>query len=481
MNITGTTLLLTMTVAVIPKPASLEVSPGLFQPRQNIAVPIDATSLPGLRSGELLLIRSRADPALGPEGYELTVATNRIVIQATTPAGLFYGLQTLRQLLPGPIPCMQIKDRPRFRWRGALLDVARHIFPKEFLKRYIDLLAYHKLNVLQLHLTDDQGWRVQIRKYPRLTQIGAWRDETTGDGKRYGGFYTQADLRELVAYAAARHVTIVPEIEMPGHSLAALAAYPEFSCTGGPFKVRTTWGIERNVLCPGNEKTFEFVQNVLDEIIRVFPSEFIHIGGDEVPKERWKACPKCQARIRAEGLKDEHHLQSYFLRRVEQHLHMRGRRLVGWSEIREGGLPPRAVLMDWKGGAVEAATRGHDVVMSPTTHCYFDYYQSQDKTKEPKAIGGFIPLPKVYSFEPIPEELPATFHKHILGAQGNLWTEYIPTPQHAEYMAFPRQCALAEVVWSPAAGRDWEDFHARLKNHLKRLIAWGVNYRPPQP
>jgi hexosaminidase len=447
---------------LIPLPAKLEQRPGSFTPG-NLDAQIELTTKPGL----------------GPEGYELTVTPERVIIRASQPAGIFYGKQTLQQLLPGPIPCLHIEDRPRFPWRGAMLDVARHFFPKEFVKRYIDLLALHKLNTLHLHLTDDQGWRVEIKKYPKLTEVGSWRAETNGDGKRYGGFFTQDDLREIVAYAAERHITVVPEIEMPGHGLAALTAYPELSCTGGPFKVRTRWGVEPDVYCAGNEKTFAFVQDVLDEVLAIFPSKFIHIGGDECPKARWKKCPKCQARMKAEGLKNEHELQSYFIRRIEKHLSSKGRRLIGWSEIREGGLAKNAALMDWIGGAVEGASAGHDVVMSPTSHCYFDYYQSQDKKAEPKAIGGFIPLSKVYAFEPVPAKLAPQFHKHILGAQANLWTEYIPTPQQAEYMTFPRLCALAEVVWSPAAARNWDDFSVRLTQHLKHLDALKVNYRKP--
>lgn len=452
---------------IIPLPAKIETRPGVFTPTN-----------PANLGAQLELTTENANPALSPEGYELTVTANRVVIRAPHPAGLFYGTQTLRQLLPGPIPCLHIEDQPRFPWRGAMLDVGRHFFPKEFVKRYLDLLAFHKLNTLHLHLTDDQGWRIEIKKHPKLTSVGSWRDETTGDGKRYGGFYTQDDLREIVAYAAARHITVVPEIEMPGHALAALTAYPELSCTGGPFKVRTKWGVEPDVYCAGNEKTVAFVQDVLDEVLAIFPSKFIHIGGDECPKARWKKCPKCQARMQAEGLKNEHELQSYFIRRIEKHLNAKGRRLIGWSEIREGGLAQNAAVMDWIGGALEAATAGHDVVMSPTSHCYFDYYQSQDHSTEPKAIGGYLPLNKVYSFEPIPAKLAPELHKHILGAQGNVWTEYIPTPQQVEYMSFPRLCALAEVVWAPAAARNWDDFSARLKAHLPRLTQIGVNYRP---
>jgi hexosaminidase len=385
---------------------------------------------------------------------------------------------------------VEITDQPRFAWRGLLIDVARHYMPLEFLEKLIDLLALHKLNTLQIHFTDDQGWRLEIQRYPRLTEIGSLRresprkgDRNRGDGTPYGPFfYTQQQIRELVAYAEARHVTIVPEIEMPGHFLAALSAYPEYSCRGGPFEVRTRWGVEPDILCPGNEESFRFVRNVLAEVMTLFPGKFIHIGGDEAPRDRWVECPKCQARIRAEGLKGEAELQGYLNRRVEGFLAERGRRLIGWDEIIEGGLTPSAAVMSWRGtsGGLAAAETGHDVVMSPTTHCYFDYAQSRE-AGEPECIGGYIPLETVYSFEPVPAELSTAKQAHILGAQGNVWTEYMWTPHDVEYFAFPRAAALAEVVWSPKDTRDFRDFRERLEHHLSRLDACRVNYRAPGP
>ena len=440
--------------------------------------------------------------SLGTEGYELTVDTLSVNIAAASPAGLFYGVQTLYQLLPPEIesavtqsqdmqwllPAVQIVDKPRFTWRGLHLDVGRHFMPVEFVKKYIDLLSYHKMNMFHWHLTEDQGWRIEIKKYPKLTQISAFRKETVVghnrdkprkfDGQRYGGFYTQDEIRDVVAYAKERFVTVVPEIEMPGHSVAVLAAYPQLSCTGGPFEVATFWGINKDIFCAGNDSTFVFLENVLNEVMDLFPSEFIHIGGDEAPKDRWKACPKCQARIQAEGLKDEEELQSYFIRRIEKFLNAKNRRLIGWDEILEGGLAPNATVMSWRGikGGMAAADQEHDVVMTPNTYCYFDYYQA--KSGEPLAIGGFLPLETVYSFEPIPPDLTADKQKHILGAQGNVWTEYIKTPQYAEYMTYPRACALAEVVWSKKEDRNYADFIKRMDLHQKRLSEKGVNYRP---
>ncbi len=417
------------------------------------------------------------ETTLGKEGYRLEIIPRNIHITAATPAGLFYGGQTLLQLLPPAIyaktkqegvkwtvPCCKIEDKPRFPWRGLLLDEGRHFFGKDFVKHTIHLLAIHKMNTLHWHLTEDQGWRIEIKKYPKLTEIGSWRDETMGDGKRYGGFYTQDDIREIVAYAAKRHVTIVPEIEMPGHSLAALAAYPQFSCTGGPFKVRTVWGVEKDVYCAGNDATFAFIFDVLDEVVGLFPSKFIHIGGDECPKDRWKKCPKCQARIKAEGLKDERELQSYFIRRIEEHLASKGRRLIGWDEILEGGLPPKATVMSWRGmnGAIEAARSGHDYVATPGDYCYISRTYAQ------------LSLGKAYSFEPIPASIPAEMRSHCLGLQGNLWSEHIPTSARADYMIWPRLCALAEVGWSPKDTRDWKDFYARMESHAARLKEFGV-------
>ncbi len=449
-----------------------------------------------------LILDNSLDDRLGKEGYCLSVKPTRVLIRAAGEAGLFYGGITFRQLLPPeafatnaiappPIngwttPCIEIEDQPRFVWRGLLLDVARHFMPPEFIRKLVDLMAMHKLNSLQLHLTDDQGWRLEIRKHPRLTEIGAVRkespikgDRTRGDGARYGPFfYTQAQIRDLVAYATSQHVTLVPEIEMPGHFLAALAAYPQLSCRGGPFEVRTTWGVEPDILCAGNDDAVAFAQDVLAEVVELFPSRFIHIGGDEAPRDRWKTCPKCQARMKAEGLKSEAQLQTWFNQRIEQFLARHGRRLIGWDEILEGGLTHGAAVMSWRGttGGLAAAQAGHDVVMSPTSHCYFDYAQARGPA-EPECIGGFIPLPVVYEFEPVPAGLHHTKHHHILGAQGNLWTEFMWTPQDVEYFAFPRAVALAEVVWSPATNRRFDEFLDRLKVHLKRLDMRNVNYR----
>lgn len=453
------------------------------------------------RDGDIELTLVAGDAQFADEGYHLSVTAERVYIRAATAAGLFYGGVTFRQLLPPEVFCLrppaavgaswsvpqiEIHDQPRFTWRGLLLDPARHFLPPESVKRFVDLMALHKLNTLQLHLTDDQGWRIEIKKYPRLTEIGSVRKESPkpwarkeGDGQPYGPFfYTQEQIRELVAYAQARHVTLVPEIEIPGHFMAALASYPEFSCTGGPFEVHTRWGVQREILCPGNDAGVAFVKDVLDEVCALFPSRFIHIGGDEAPRERWKACPKCQARIQAEGLKNEAELQTWLNHRLEEFLASKGRRLIGWDETLEGGLTPGAAVMSWRGisGGIAAAQAGHDVVMSPTTHCYFDHAQSK-APGEPESIRGFTPLEAVYAFEPVPSALPVEKHRHILGAQGNLWSEYLWTPQDVEYFAFPRAAALAEVVWSPSALRNLDAFEQRLQVHVRRLDALEVNYR----
>jgi hexosaminidase len=452
-------------------------------------------------AGAIRLTTQDGDAGLGPEGYELMVAPDSVLIRAPAQAGLFYGVETFLQLLPpeaygcGPgtgvkweARCVEIKDRPRFQWRGLLLDVSRHFFTKQEVENIIDCLAMHKINTLHWHLTDDQGWRIEIKKYPRLTEVGAWRSgigfgldpkasTAYGPDGRYGGYYTQEDIREVVSYAAARHVTIVPEIEMPGHSSAALAAYPQFSCNGGPYTTDVNGGVFPGVYCAGNDQTFDFLQNVLAEVIALFPGKYIHVGGDEVPTDNWAKCAKCQARKKAEGLQTDRQLESYLIQRMEKFINAHGRSLIGWSEIREGGLAKNAALMDWIGGATEGAQAGHDVVMTPTGNCYLDYYQSQDQAKEPRAIGGFLPLRKVYDFEPIPAKLEAPYQEHILGGQGNLWTEYVPNVRHAQYMIFPRESALAEVTWSPQSGRDFEDFLRRLPADEKRLDAMGVNYR----
>lgn len=423
-----------------------------------------------------------------PAGYHsVVIRESGVTIIAPDAEGLFQGSRTLIQLLDTDqpsIPCATITDHPRFQWRGMHLDVCRHFFPVEFVKKYIDLLARYKMNTFHWHLTDDQGWRIEIKKYPKLTEIGGWRSgsQVGPYGRReydsisYGGYYTQEQIREVVAYAAARHITVVPEIEMPGHAMAALAAYPELGCTGGPYEVQKGWGVFEDVFCAGNDSMFSFMQNVLTEVMELFPSEIIHIGGDECPKESWKKCPKCQARMTAEGLKDEHDLQSYFIQRIEQFVNSKGRKIIGWDEILEGGLAPNAAVMSWRGteGGVAAAQSGHFAVMSPGSHCYFDHYQG-DPANEPLAIGGYTTVQKVYSYEPIPAELNAEQAKYILGAQGNIWTEYILTPEHVEYMALPRMLALAEVLWTPKEKRNEADFIRRMEKELSWLEAIGVN------
>jgi hexosaminidase len=453
------------------------------------------------------------------EGYRLVVSGRGATLSAATPAGLLHGVMTVRQLLPADIeravrslapwradhgrtaavpaaparwaiPAVEIEDAPRFRYRGILLDVGRYYLPPEFLKKIADVLALYKFNRLHLHLTDDQGWRLEIRKYPRLTSVGAWRKETmvaqnfdpyVGDGKRHGGFYTQQQVRDLVAYAAARGVTIVPEIEMPGHTGAAIAAYPELACAPGPFEVSTKWGVHEEVVCP-SERTIAFFEDVLTEVMELFPSEYIHIGGDEVPKTRWKASPVAQEIMRREGLASEEELQSWFTKRIERFLRAHGRRLIGWDEILEGGIAPEATVMSWRGtqGGIDAARQGHDVVMSPGDHAYLDFYQG-DPATEPLAICCYLPLDSVYAWEPVPPELTPAEARHVLGAQGNLWGEYVSTPAHAEYMLFPRMLALSELFWSPKEARDRDRFYAQLAAHIARLDAIGVEYRVPEP
>ncbi len=500
-------------ISIIPAPAHLERGIGFFVLTQNTCVVADTTDslikqvtnyfadkisqAAGLvfpvfkefpsETKRVIRFQIVGNKNLGDEGYRLKVTSQSVQVEAFRPAGLFYAVQTIFQLLPPEvyatsdpgnvrwvIPAVTISDKPRYPWRGFMLDVARHFFTKDFIKKQIDYLALHKMNHLHLHLTDDQGWRIEIKKYPKLTQISSWR--RSGDGSISGGYYTQDDIRELVAYAQKRFVTIVPEIEMPGHCQAALAAYPQLSCTGGPFQVATEWGIHKDVYCAGNDSVFFFLQDVLTEVMRLFPSQVIHVGGDEVPKDRWHQCPKCQARIKAEGLKDEAELQSYFIRRIEKFLNAHGRRLIGWDEILEGGLAPNAIVMSWRGtqGGIAAAKQHHDVVMSPTGFCYFDYYQGNPKT-EPLAIGGNLPIEKVYRFDPTPSALTPEEANHVLGGQANLWTEYIATPEHAEYMTYPRLAAMAEALWSPPEKRDWSDFLNRLLIQFKRYDVLGIH------
>ena len=432
------------------------------------------------------------------EGYKLNITPKNIEIKAQTDQGAFYAVQSLRQLLPTEfengsfkdnettIASISITDEPNFKYRGMHLDVGRHMFPVAFIKKYIDAIAMLKMNTFHWHLTEDQGWRIEIKKYPKLQEIAAYRNETLighyndqpkqYDGKSYGGYYTQEEIKDIVAYAQQRFVTIIPEIEMPGHSQAALSAYPELGCTGNDIEVATTWGVFEDIFCSKDE-TFDFLENVLDEVLELFPSKYIHIGGDEAPKTRWKSCKACQQRIKDEGLKDEHELQSYFISRIEKYLNSKGRQIIGWDEILEGGLAPNATVMSWRGidGAIEAAKQHHDVVMTPGSHCYLDHYQSENED-EPLAIGGFLPLEKVYSFNPIPNELTPEESKYILGAQGNVWTEYMPDSKQVEYMVFPRILAMSEVDWSKPENKNFEDFVSRVEHFHQRLKALDINY-----
>ena len=524
----ASTALAATELAVIPQPQNIERREGAFKLTPDLVIATDAASKDTgkflaerlrpatgysikakvrkgpdqtFRGSVIILTTENAKTNLGAEGYELSVTPGVVTISAPTQAGLFYGAQTLLQLLPPEIfsaqamkdfnweiPCVKISDAPRFAWRGLMVDVSRHFYTKQEVEKILDVMALHKLNTFHWHLVDDHGWRIEIKKYPKLTSVGAWRpsvgfslptNSTTAYRKdgRYGGFYTQKDIREVVAYAQKRHITVVPEIEMPGHSMAALSAYPEFGSGPGPFQIPLTAGVQRGIFSPAKPEAFEFFQNVLTEVFGLFPGKYLHIGGDEVPKGSWLNDPACQALMEREGLKTKEDLQSWFTRRMEKFINSRGKTLIGWSEIRQGGLAQNAVVMDWIGGGREAASEGHDVVMSPTTHCYFDGPQSRDRKAEPKGSGGFVPLRKVYSFEPVPSGLAPEFAGHILGAQGNLWTEMVPNLKHAEYMIFPRVFALAEVVWSPKQPRDYDDFLRRLKTDEHRLDQLGVNYR----
>lgn len=510
-------------ISVIPKPESVQSAQGSFRltartgihadnslgalaryledrlrPATGYAFPIVARA----GSGVIDIGIDRRATGLGDEGYTLEVKSNKILIRANKEAGLFYGCQTLLQLLPPDIfrkatvgrewsvPAVKIVDKPRFSWRGAHMDVSRHFMPREAVLKYLDLMALHKLNVFHIHLTDDNGWRFEVKRYPRLTEVGSLTDfsamnpagATRSINQRPGGFYTQDDIREIVRYAADLHITVVPEIEMPGHSNAAILAYPELGNrvqiaeAGGDTKFLGTYDNVYN----GEDNTIEFLKSVLDEVMELFPSKFIHIGGDEVWKEPWKQNPKVRAKMKTLGLKNEEEFQSWFIKQFDSYLASKGRRLIGWDEILEGGLAPGAAVMSWRGieGGIAAAKAGHDVVMSPTSHAYFDYYQSRVSLTEPKGIGGYVPIEKVYSFDPVPPALKANEAKRVLGGQANLWAEFIPHPKHLEYMAYPRLCAMAEVLWSPNAGRSFDEFSQRLATHLVRLDRLDVNYRP---
>lgn len=442
---------------------------------------------------------SIASDIRNPEGYRLLVSENGIEIAGASNAGIFYGVQTLRKSIPAvaegmdiELPAASINDYPRFPYRGMHLDVSRHFFPVDSVKKFIDILALHNMNRFHWHLTDDQGWRIEIKKYPELTQIGAQRKETVigrnsgkYDGKPYGEgmFYTQDEIRDVIAYAQERFITIIPEIDLPGHQLAAITTYPDLGCTGGPYEVWTQWGVSDDVICAGNEKAMTFLEDVLGEVIDLFPSEYIHVGGDECPKVRWEKCPKCQARIKAEGIKGdkkhsaEEYLQSYVISRMEKFVESKGRHIIGWDEILEGGLAPNATVMSWRGmdGGIEAAKQKHNVVMTPNTYVYLDYYQSADTDLEPDAIGGYLPLEKVYSFEPTAGISPED-QKYVIGAQANLWTEYIPTFSQVEYMIMPRIDAVADIQWSDPSKKDYQTFLPRVARMTQLYDRLGYNY-----
>ena len=496
---------------IIPKPVSIKPLPGKFDIGKQVVFRYDTADDELAFIVDMLepyfpagIVRESVDsvacegcvelkrsPLIDKEEmYRLSIMPGKIEMEAGGNAGLFYAAQTLRQILTfdtkgHKLDAVNITDFPRFRYRGLHLDVCRHFFPPSFVKKYIDLMSRYKFNRFHWHLTEDQGWRIEIKKYPRLTTVGAYRDSTLigkyadmprrFDKTRYGGYYTQDEIRDIVKYAAKRHITIVPEIEMPGHSRAALAAYPELACTEGPFSVMPIWGVSEDVYCP-YERTFKFLEDVLTEVMDLFPGEYIHIGGDEVPKTRWKESKYCQELIKREGLKDENELQSYFIKRIEKFVNSKGRKIIGWDEILEGGLAPNAAVMSWRGekGGIAAAKQKHYVVMTPGDYCYFDHYQSLDEN-EPLAIGGYTPVEEVYSYNPVPPQLTEEEAKYILGAQGNMWTEYVATPQHVEYMVYPRAIALAEVVWTPQEKRDYAGFVRRLVPHMKKLKKEGVN------
>ncbi|GAA4399675.1 family 20 glycosylhydrolase [Nibrella viscosa] len=453
--------------------------------------------------GNLISFIPSTNTQLGDEGYRLDIQPNLVQVEAYKPKGFFYAVQSLYQLLPPEVfspqrvsqtvnwsmPACRIEDQPRYVYRGLHLDVGRHMFPVAFIKKYIDLIAMHKMNQFHWHLTEDQGWRIEIKKYPKLTQVGSMRNETligqyydydpqVYDKKPYGGFYTQDEIREVVRYAQSKYVNVIPEIELPGHSLAALKAYPEYGCSGGPYETATKWGIFEDIYCP-YEKTFTFLEDILTEVMALFPSQYIHIGGDEAPKASWRKSPFAQNLIKQLKLKNEHELQSYFITRVDKFITSKGRKMIGWDEILEGGLSPNATVMSWRGikGGIEAAKQNHDVVMTPGNFVYLDHYQA-DPAQEPIAIGGYTPLDETYSYEPTPAELNAQQAKYILGAQANVWTEYMRTPEYVEYMVWPRAAALAEVVWTPKEQKNWTDFSRRIQTHFARLKYLGVNYAP---
>ena len=511
-------------IHVIPQPQHVAVQPGVFKVA-GAAVSYDGLDAAAVKHVEnfaarLSLVTGKksvvsntlkdkgfsfvVNPALAAEEYAVDITPASVKVTAADANGILYAIQTLGQMLPAAfygdaraaadwvLPCAQISDKPRFAYRGMHLDCSRHFWTVEETKKYLDVMAMYKLNRLHWHLTDDQGWRIEIKKYPLLTEIGSRRDETmveknfdpfVGDGQPYGGFYTQDEIREVINYAADLGITVVPEIDLPGHMLAALTAYPEYGCTGGPYEVWKIWGVSQDVLCVGKEETFTFLEDVLAEVVDLFPSEYIHIGGDESPKIRWEHCPRCQARIRQLGLRDgkghtkEQLLQNYVTSRMQAFLGERGRKIIGWDEILEGELAPGATVMSWQGakGGIEAANRGFDVIMTPNSHFYFDYYQGRERDHEPFGIGGYLPIEKCYSFDPY-DQLTEEAKPHILGVQANLWTEYIATPEHLEYMLLPRMCALSEVQWCDADNKDYDRFVTSLAHTAEILDAAGYTY-----
>ncbi|MDP4183798.1 MAG: family 20 glycosylhydrolase [Bacteroidota bacterium] len=514
-------------VMIVPEPVMQKVNAGVFKLTSDVKIVIPANNKEVNTTAKLfaeqiavptgfylksvttagkseksinLVLNKVSDNAIGAEGYALSVKPSGITIRANKPAGIFNGIQTLLQLLPSDIvskgkvsttawniPCVEVTDYPRFGWRGLMLDVSRHFFSKEFVKKYIDQMAQYKFNVFHWHLSDNNGWRIEIKKYPKLTEVGAWRVPRTGvygsyEGPREGekatdgGFYTQEDIKEVVKYAQDRNITILPELDMPGHSMALAAAYPAVSCTQQQSTVYPGGGpCGDNVLCVGNEDNFTMIDDILTEVAALFPGKYIHIGGDEVDKGFWKACPKCQKRMKDEGLKNEEELQSYFITRLEKIVESKGKELIGWDEILEGGLAPGALVMSWRGvdGGIAAAKKGHYVVMSPTQYCYLDYMQA-DHTVE-RIGGGFLSISQVYKFEPVPDGVDPKF---ILGGQGNVWTEFIPNDRRVEYMTWPRAFALSETLWSPKEKRNWDNFVPRMEAQMKRYEKAKVNYAP---
>ncbi|MEG1904928.1 MAG: family 20 glycosylhydrolase [Bacteroidales bacterium] len=481
--------------------ASMQVINNFIQNLQSVADVKLISDVAAQKSREISFVNN---PELGKEEYKISIQPDKVLVQAATANGFFYATLTLKQMLPlavygseakpqenWSLPCVEIQDKPRFEYRGMHLDVSRHFFSKEEVKRYIDIMAAYKLNKFHWHLTDDQGWRIEIKKYPELTSIGGIRKKTmikkdwdNYDHTPYGGFYTQDEIREIVQYASDRFITVIPEIDLPGHMMAALASYPSLGCVGKDYEVSGQWGVRDDVLCVGKESTFDFIENVLTEVVDLFPSEYIHIGGDECPKVRWEKCPTCQKKIKElrikgdEKHKPEHYLQSYVISRVEKFLNAKGRRIIGWDEILEGGLAPNATVMSWRGmdGGIEAARQGNDVIMTPSSHLYFDHYQSNDTENEPFSIGGCSPVERVYSFEPVAPVLTPEESKHILGTQANLWTEYIPSVDQLHYQLLPRLAALSEVQWTNPESKSWERFINNLDRETKMYDMLGYNY-----